>query len=381
LKKLAINALSALRGGGQTNIINLLNYLPKYNTSIILILNSNNYNLFKKFKSNKVILHEAKFASKTIFHRFYWEKFVLPSKLKLWGIDIFYAPGGTLITKVPKKCIGITTLQNMLPFEDIERKRFPFFSFIRYKLLFLKYIFIKSYIRADKIIFISNYSRSIIEKIIPNIKDKSTTIPLGISDSFLNSKLNYKLPKNLIGDDFYLYVSQFDYYKSQKQIIYTWKALIDKGFKRKLVFVGSKFNKYGDESLSLIKELNLENFVIYLGFVKYQELPSLYKSAFSLIFASTCECCPNTLLEMLSFKKPIFCSNWGPMPEFGEDGVIYFDPHLKNDLKNKILNLQHNNSLIKSYSEKSFNLSKKYNFEQTILKNINYILKEKHENV
>ena len=299
MKKLAINALSALRGGGQTNIINLLNYLPGYNTNIILILNSNNFNLFKKFKSNKVILYEAKFASKSIFHRFYWEKFVLPSKLKLWGTDIFYAPGGTLITKVPKNCIGITTLQNMLPFDDIERKRFPFFSFIRHKLLFLKYVFIKSYMKADKIIFISNYSMNVVEKIIPDIKYKSTIIPLGISDSFLNSKLNYNLPKTLIDEDFYLYVSQFDYYKSQKEIIYSWKALVDKGFKRKLVLVGSKFNKYGDESLSLIKELNLENFDIYLGFVNYQELPSLYRAAYSLIFASTCECCPNTLLEML----------------------------------------------------------------------------------
>ena len=42
---------------------------------------------------------------------------------------------------------------------------------------------------------------------------------------------------------------------------------------------------------------------------------------------------------MLSFKKLIYCSNWGPMPEFGEDGVIYFDPHNIDDLKDKILKM------------------------------------------
>ena len=369
-----INCLSALSGGGQTNIINLLNYFPKNDYKFILIANSKNIELLSNYKSFNIEVVESKFASKNIISRLLWEKFILPFKLKKWFCSIYYAPGGSLITNVPQGIVGITTLQNMLPFEEIERKRFPIYSFLRYKLLFLKYIFIYSYKNSDKIIFISKYSRDVIKKIIPDIENKSTIIPLGISEKFLKSKLNYKLPDVLIDEDFYLYVSQFDYYKSQKEIIYSWKSLVDKGFRRKLVLVGSKFNKYGDESLSLIKELNLENFVIYLGFVKYQELPSLYKTAFSLIFASTCECCPNTLLEMLSFKKPIFCSNWGPMPEFGEDGVIYFDPHLKNDLTEKILNLHHNPSLIKSYSEKSFILSKKYNFEQTILKNINYIL-------
>ena len=369
-----INCLSALSGGGQTNIINLLNYFPKNDYKFILIANSKNIELLSNYKSFNIEVVESKFASKNIISRLLWEKFILPYKLKKWFCTIYYAPGGSLITNVPQGIVGITTLQNMLPFEEIERKRFPIYSFLRYKLLFLKYIFIYSYKNSDKIIFISKYSRDVIKKIIPDIENKSIIIPLGISEKFLKSKLNYKLPDVLIDEDFYLYVSQFDYYKSQKEIIYSWKSLVDKGFRRKLVLVGSKFNKYGDESLSLIKELNLENFVIYLGFVKYQELPSLYKTAFSLIFASTCECCPNTLLEMLSFKKPIFCSNWGPMPEFGEDGVIYFDPHLKNDLTEKILNLHHNPSLIKSYSEKSFILSKKYNFEQTILKNINYIL-------
>ena len=373
MKNVVINVLSALSGGGQTNIHNLLQYFPKdYN--VTLIVNTKNKKIFSNYKSGNIKIIESKFASKNLLFRLIWEKFILPFKLKSWFCSIYYSPGGSLITKVPQGIIGITTLQNMLPFEEMERKRFPVNSFLRYKLLFLKYIFIYSYKNADKIIFISKYSRDVIKNIIPYVENKSTVIPLGISQKFINSKISYKLPKSLIDEDFYLYVSQFDYYKSQKEIIYSWKALVDKGFKRKLVLVGSKFNKYGDESLLLIKRLNLENFVIYLGFVNYKELPSLYMSAYYLIFASTCEGCPNTLLEMMSFNKPIFCSNWGPMPEFGEDGVIYFDPYKKNDLRDKILKTHNNKSLNLHYSDKAFLLSKKYNSQETIIKNINYIL-------
>ena len=373
MRNVVINVLSALSGGGQTNILNLVQYFPK-DCNVTLIVNTKNKKLFSNYKSANTKIIESKFASKNLLFRLIWEKFFLPLKLKKWSCHIYYSPGGTMLTKVPKKCIGITTLQNMLPFEDLERKRFPINSFLRYKLIILKYLFLYSYKKADKIIFISKYSRDVIKNLIPKIENKSTIIPLGISDNFLNLNINYKLPKTLIDEDFYLYVSQFDYYKSQKELIYTWKSLVDKGFEKKLVLVGSKINSYGEESLSLIKKLKLESFVIYLGFINYEQLPSLYKSAYSLIFASTCECCPNTLLEMLSFKKMIFCSNWGPMPEFGEDGVVYFDPYNIDDLRDKILKTHYNKSLNLYYSEKAINLSKKYKSQETIIKNINYIL-------
>ena len=117
MKLLVINGISARRGGGQTNLINLMNYLPEYECKVIFILNSSNVSLFDKYKSNQINIYEAKFASKSIFHRIYWENFILPIKLEEWNADIYYAPGGTMTIDVPKKCISITTLQNILPFD------------------------------------------------------------------------------------------------------------------------------------------------------------------------------------------------------------------------------------------------------------------------
>ena len=278
MKNITINALSALSGGGQVNILNLLLYFPE-NYNLTLIANKKNEKLFSSYKSSNINIFVAEFASRNLIYRILWEKFILPLRLKDWLCDIYYSPGGTLVTKLTGDVVGVTTLQNMLPFEEVERKRFPCNSFTRYKLLFLKYIFLYSYKNADKVIFISKYSRDVIKTLIPNIESKSTIIPLGISEKFLGAVSNYNLPSSLLGDGFYLYVSQFDYYKSQKEVIMTWKLLVDNGFRRKLVLAGPSFNKYGDESLSLIKELKLEDFVIYLGPVKHRELPSLYRAA------------------------------------------------------------------------------------------------------
>jgi glycosyltransferase involved in cell wall biosynthesis len=374
MKILVINGISALRGGGQTNLINFMKYLPQYECKVIFILNSKNIDLFSQYASKQIELYEAKDASKSIFHRVFWERFILPKKLKEWDADVYYTPGGTMTTKVPEKCTAITPLQNMLPFEDSERKRFPFFSYLRFKLLLLRFVFLKSYKMSDKVIFISKYSREAVKKYLPNIEEKSTVIPLGISDLFIDNQEKYDLPKELINNEFYLYVSNLDYYKAQKELIYTWKKLVDGGFKYPLVLVGPNVGKYGDEVLELIQELSLDENVIYLGTVVYEKLPSLYNASRALIFASSCECCPNILLEKLASSKMIFCSDKGPMPEFAEDGVVYFDPYDADSLMNKINEIEKNPKIMEEFSEKSLKLSIKYQYHSTIMKNIEYIL-------
>ena len=374
MKILVINGISALRGGGQTNLINFMKYLPQYECKVIFVLNSKNIDLFSQYASKQIELYEAKDASKSIFHRVFWEKFILPRKLKEWDADVYYTPGGTMTTKVPKKCTAITPLQNMLPFDDNERKRFPFFSYLRWKLLLLRFVFLKSYKMADKVIFISKYSRDAVKKYLPNIEEKSTVIPLGISDLFIDNQDTYDLPKNIINNKFYLYVSNLDYYKAQKELVYTWKKLVDDGFEYPLVLVGPNVGEYGNEVLALIQELNLEKSVIYLGEIAYETLPSLYNASRALVFASSCECCPNILLEKFASSKMIFCSDKGPMPEFGEDGVVYFNPYDSDSLIDKIEEIEKNPKLMEEFAKKSLRLSLKYQYDSTIMKNIEYIL-------
>ena len=137
MKTLIINGISARRGGGQTNLINLMNYLNKFNQKVIFILNSSNIENFSQYKSKRITLYEARFASFSILHRILWEWFFLPLLLKKWSADIYYAPGGILTSRAPNCCKSITTLQNMLPFDIIGRSKFPLFSLIRLKFFIL----------------------------------------------------------------------------------------------------------------------------------------------------------------------------------------------------------------------------------------------------
>ncbi len=374
MKLLVVNGLSALRGGGQTYLINFLEHLPEGDFKILLLVNSKNRDIFEKYTSDRVELYEAVWASKNIIYRSLWERFILPSFLKKQNANVYFAPGGTMTTSMPKGVTSATALRNMLPFDERERKRFPLMSYIRFKFWLLHYVFLKSYKMADKVVFISEYSKSIVKEYIASIDEKSVVIPHGLNSLFLNSKESYELPKDITKNKFYLYVSILDVYKAQKEIIKAWKVLSDNGFEYPLVLVGEKYNEYGEEVVAMIDEFGLQGKVIYLGKVDYDKLPGLYKSAKALLFASSCECCPNILLEKLAAGKPVLCSNIEPMPEFGEDAVVYFDPYDTESLVKQIILMEKDQEKMKIMATKAAEQALKFDWDETIKKTINFLL-------
>lgn len=376
--KIVINALSALRGGGQTYLINLLNEFSalSLDCELIVITNKKNTHIFEKYKSKHIALLESSFASKNIFFRVLWELVYLPIFLKKQQANSYFSPGGIMVTPIPKGCTSYTALRNMLPFDEKERSRFPLFSYIRFKLWILKRVFLLSYMMSDGVVFISNHSLEEVEKYIPNIKSKSQVIYHGINSEFLkDEKCLDRLPEELIENQYYLYVSILDVYKAQKEVVEEWLQMNEQGNKLPLILVGPKYNDYGEQVIQLINTSKQDN-IKYLGPVDYNELPVLYQNARALIFASSCECCPNILLEKLASGKPILCSNIMPMPEFGEGSVVYFDPYTKGSLEASVNFLEEKGNLEK-YSELSTLRAGNFSWRETAKSTFNFLINNK----
>lgn len=358
MRLIIINAISARQGGGVTNVINLLSNLISENVQVLVLTNSDNHSYFKTFSYSNIRYFNAKWPSKSLIQRLIWEMFFLNKILFRLKTSIYYNVGGTLLARTPAGCTGITTLQNMLPFSPEELKRYPITNLLRYKLIFLRYVYIYSYRNADKIAFSSYYSCEAVSKYL-SLKDiKYTVIPNGVNELFYNQEL-IKRKQNIVpGSDYYLYVSTFDYYKAQLQLVQEWATLVKEGFKFRLILIGHSSNDYKGKVIKLIHELHLSDFVLVLNQVYHFDLPSLYANSRALIFASSCECSPNVLSEMMTSRKLIFCSNYGPMPEFGLDSLLYFDPYLKNNLSDKILAAENNGEVVNSkLADKSWEYS------------------------
>ena len=331
---IVINAFSARRGGGQTYLVNLLKHLDDFSGTQIFILAPDSLPLPDDPRVSKIPLN---FNSDNPFSRSLWEYFIAPRLLMKLGADIFFCPGGLVNTPKMTGCKTVTMFRNMIPFDTNIRSRYPF-GYQRLRNWILERAMLKSMIGADLVIFISDFARGVIEKRAGKSLKHAVTIPHGLTDNFKLAVDKTPLrPEWLPNSEYLLYVSIFDVYKSQLEVVQGFHLLKQiRNTPEKLILAGHNSNPCGDNVRAEIARLGLEDEVILTGNIPYQELPNVYFHAKVNIFASECENCPNILLEALGAGRPLLVSNRQPMPEFGGDAVIYYNPSSPRDFAEKI---------------------------------------------
>ena len=370
MKTIIIEALSALVGGGQTYLINLLENIPaQWNQHYKIIA------IFPKClkdhipQSSVYEIITPPFDTSKMLQRIFWHKLYLKDLVYQLNCDVLFSPGGYLPMKVPSTVRTAVAFRNMLPFDDVERRRFDH-GYIRYRLWLLKYIQGSSIRDSDLVIFISNYAKAAIDRVIPERRGTSVVIPHGLSDDFRQKSPTR--PERLHDIEYVLYVSILFNYKAQLEVIESWYKLRQARLTReKLVLVGPEYKPYSKKVRQLIDLLGLNEEVILTGPVPYSELPSYYQHAKINLFASSCENCPNILLEALAGGKPVLCSNYPPMPEFGGDAVEYFDPYNTDELKELLLKYLDNEELCLKMGQKAFDRSLQFDWKESALKTWN----------
>jgi len=361
---IAINALSALQGGGQSYISNLLRYASEFSNIKIYIFAPPQF--AHLYALPKVEVIPSIIPSKGILHRIIWERLRLPELLKKLKIHLIFCPGGVINFSPPSNCMTAVTFQNMLIFDGLERQRYPL-GYRRLRLALLERISRKSFKQADLVIFLSEYAKKVVDEKVPDRKGLSVVIPHGLDDRFRTAGRDY-IPrlKSLPEGDYLLYVSVIDVFKAQIEIVRAYHILCQKQHpKEKLLLVGSEYPPYGKLVRKEIRRLGLQDKVIITGQISYTDMPSVYHHAKAHIFASSCENCPNIVLESLASGRPLFLSNRAPMPEFAGDAAIYFNPYNPEELSNILARYLDNESWIMEMGKKAFERSLLYSWEKT----------------
>ncbi|MFZ5986184.1 MAG: glycosyltransferase family 4 protein [Bacillota bacterium] len=361
-----INAISARLGGGQTYIVNLLQYLPDHMDVKITIAGPDTLNIPAKYSCVERLEIDKRYIENTFFRSF-WEKYKLPGILSKHQADILFCPGGLVNTVPPSGCKTVTMFRNMLPFDPVQVRKYSGL-YDRIRLWILKRAFLKSFIRADLVIFISEFAKQVIDEHVGNSLKRSIVIPHGINEKFrVVDNLNLDRPEWLPEEEYLLYVSTFEPYKGHIQVLRGFSLLKkERKTNEKLIFIGGKdSSEYGISVRNEIKNLGLEGEALVIGEIPYEDLPAVYQHAKMNIFASECENCPNILLEALASAKPLIVSNRPPMPEFGGEAVIYFDPSSPTDFAQKLKAVIDNSDLMTELSNKSLKQSMKYKWSNS----------------
>lgn len=329
--RIVINAFSARVGGGKTYLVNLLRNLPAQPELEIILLAHPDLDVPE---DSRIRREHIRWPVRNPILRTAWERLFLPAYLKRVRADVLFCPGGVVATRAPASCRTATMFRNMLPFDKRARRQLGMgLQQVRNRLL--RRVMLKSMARADLTIFISDYARQLIETLIR--PRNAVTIPHGVNQQFRTFDRAPARPEEIGAGEYILYVSRFEAYKNHVEVVKAFAAIPSeiRGDLR-LILAGETNLPPAARVTELIAELGLENSVVMFGGIAYERLPAFYHHAKVNLFASSCENCPNILLEALGAGRPLLSSDVMPMPEFGGKEIAYFSPFDPDSIRHSL---------------------------------------------
>lgn len=311
--------------------------------------------------------------NKNIFRKIHYQLFAFDKELQE-NCDILLSLTGDYIGGF-RPIVGMS--RNMLLYDRTIWKHIGNIrEVLRFYLIYHKQK--KSFQNSNGIIFISKYAKNIVTKSFDISSQHKTVIHHGISSTFISKLITQKDISTYTFDKpfRFIYVSTIHVYKHQWNVIDAINILRKKGYPVELQLIGGIiFKPAGKRLLQKIQQVDSkQEFINYLGHVKHKKIIELQSACDGIIFASSCENMPNTLIEAMASGLPVLCSRKQPMPEFLRNGGFYFNPYDVNSLVLKAEKYLQNPKLREKHINNSLIEIKKYSWQKTTQETFKFLI-------
>jgi glycosyltransferase involved in cell wall biosynthesis len=372
---LGVDATNISSGGGLTHLVRLLYAADPAKVAIDKITIWTSSQTAQHLPNRPWLeLVTPTWCNGSILSRALGQQLLIPKYLQAAGCDVLFSPGGTLSWRslVPM----VTMSQNMLPFEPSKADLFGRWSRMRTKIRLLRLSQGTSFLRAQGLIFLTDYARTVVTDVLKGVSAQTALIPHGIEERFVQvprrqrsfEEFSAKNPLKI------LYVSILMPYKHQMEVAQAVAKLRALGFPVEVRFVGTPWGSYGHAFRRLLKELDPEDtFLHFAGHVPFESLHELYKNADVFLFASSCENLPNILIEAMAAGLPVLSSDRGPMPEVLGDTGLYFNPESPESIAEAIMTSAKNAELRERLAQAAWLKAQSYSWEQCANETLSFI--------
>lgn len=347
----------AINGGIGRYTANLIKQLENIDSTnqYFVFLSQNNFSDYQPQNKNfKKVLADFKVYS-------WQEQLLLPLLLKKHHLDLvhfthFNAP-------ILYRGRFIVTIHDLIISHYPDSRATTLNPIIyRIKLFFYRLVIKIIFMRAKKIITVSNYSKKDIIKLLKVPPDKISVTYEGV-DLPLNSNIDgNKLKAELgIDGDFLLYVGSAYPHKNLDRLILAFKKVLEDKKNLQLVLVGRK-NYFYEKLAQLVDEQNLTKAVILTDYLNDEELAVLYQSAKLYVFPSLLEGFGLPALEAQSYGLPVLSSRNSSLEEILGESASYFNETNIEDMANTISDLLNDPNRLNELKIKGYKNTGRYSW-------------------
>lgn len=320
-------------------------------------------------KKNKYRLLKPKIAWHSLA-----EQIIFPFWLLLRKVDLIHFPYFSFPLLCPKKFV--VTIHDLIPwhFKTGKASALPGWIY-SIKHFFYRQLLYWGARRAQKIIAVSQSTKKEIVKCLKIKPEKVEVIYEGVDEKLKNI---YPLPiiHRSLPTSYLLYVGNAYPHKNLRKLIEAFSPLSIVHCQLLLIGPDDFFYK---KLKTKVKQLGLQNKIIFYGPASDEQLAGLYKNALAFISPSLMEGFGLPGLEAMACNCPVVCSNIEVFREIYGEAAEYFDPKNVNDIKNTIKDVIEDKEKQKELIRKGKKQTSKYSWEKCAketLKVYQAILKE-----
>ena len=166
-------------------------------------------------------------------------------------------------------------------------------------------------------------------------------------------------------EHYFLFIGTLEPRKNLVRLVEAFNEFLNETGKQnfRLVLAGKKGWKY-DKLFTTIKDLNLEDKVIYLGYVSLAEKVYLLKNAYVFVFPSLYEGFGLPILEAMNLGVPIITSNVASIPELVIDNALLIKPEEVESIKKALVRIVKDAELREDLVKKGKGIARNFTWQE-----------------
>jgi glycosyltransferase involved in cell wall biosynthesis len=315
-------------------LMNFVNELKKYkNLDFVIILRKDYFNKLKLPPNFKKVCFDVR-------HYSFLEQVLLPFILYREKPDLVHFPH----FNVPVFYFGkyVVTIHDMLmhKFKGVSSTTLPY-PLYQIKRFFYSLVFKHAVVRS-RLVFVP--TKAVANELIENFKVEMSKIRVtyeGVNKFFLNGflSINELYTKYNLFRNYIIYCGNSYPHKNIGLVFESMRYLEKKAIESFGFLVISSPNSFRKGLEKKVKEMGLENRVVFLDFVPDRDLASLMHHSLAYVFPSLSEGFGLPGLEAIAAGTLLLASDIPVFREVYQDSCFYFDPQDPRDLARVIISV------------------------------------------